>query len=128
MSASLTFELDQFHKGYFLAWEVLSQTASTGIITLKAGNKTYFTASKNNSTTGLLLLAQDSADYNQNETLTLTVTVNGATQLKQSLTSGAINDEKARKVGYTYSFCIEDWTDNDYNDYYINIVGWARKG
>jgi len=128
MSASLTFELDQFQNGYFLAWEVLSQTASTGVVTLTAGSKTYFTATKSNSTSSLTLLAQDSADYNQSETLTLTITVNGATQLKQSFTSGAINDQKAKKVGYTYSFCIEDWTDDDYNDYYINIVGWARKG
>ena len=38
------------------------------------------------------------------------------------------DDQRARKVGYVYDFCIEDWTDDDYNDVYVNIVGWAKKG
>lgn len=60
--------------------------------------------------------------------MVLTITVNESSQLKQSITSGAITDQKARKVGYNYSFCIEDSNDDDYNDVYVNIVGWAKKG
>lgn len=33
-----------------------------------------------------------------------------------------------KKVGYVYDFCIEDSEDDDFNDVYVNIVGWAKKG
>lgn len=126
--ASLTFELEQFPKGYFLAWDVTAQCWNTVTVTLKAGNTVYFSATKTNHSTGLQLLNQSSRDHNCNETPILTITVNEATQLKQSFTSGAINDQRAKKVGYVYDFCIEDSTDDDYNDVYVNIVGWAKKG
>ena len=128
MSATLSFELEQFQKGYFIAWDVLTQCANTVEVKLTAGGTTYLSANKTNRSTSLQLLSQNSADYNENSTMILTITVNESSLLKQSLTSGAINDQKARKVGYNYSFCIEDSNDDDYNDVYVNIVGWAKKG
>lgn len=128
MSASLSFELEQFSRGYFLAWDITTQCQNTVKATLKADNKEYFNVSKTNHNTGLQLISQSSCDHNQNGTPVLTITVNEASQLKQSLTSGAITDQRARKVGYVYNICIEDQTDEDYNDVYVNIVGWAKKG
>jgi hypothetical protein len=59
----------------------------------------------------------------------VTVTINEATiELKNSKTAGAIMDNSGRKVGYVYDVCIEDSTDDDYNDIYINLVGWERRG
>ena len=126
--ASLSFELEQFPQGYFLVWDVLTQCGNTVNVTLKAGNTTYFSANKSNGSANLQLISNDSRDHNVNATPILTITVNGSSTLKQSFTSGAINDQRARKVGYVYDFCIEDWVDDDYNDIYINIVGWAKKG
>lgn len=128
MAASLTFELEQFPKGYFLAWSVSTQCANTVTVTLKVGNTVYFSGSKTNHSTGLQLINQNSRTHDCNGTPILTITVNESSQLKQSVTSGAINDQRARKVGYVYDFCIEDSTDDDYNDVYVNIVGWAKKG
>lgn len=128
MSASASFELEQFQSGYFLAWEVLTQCAYTVQVTLTANGKNYLTASKTNGSTGLQLISQNSADYNSNGPLVLTITVNESSGLKQSMTSGAVTDQKARKVGYSYSICIEDSGDDDFNDVYVNIVGWAKKG
>ncbi|MBD5111497.1 MAG: hypothetical protein HDT42_03045 [Ruminococcaceae bacterium] len=128
MAASLTFELEQFPKGYFLAWSVSTQCANTVTVTLKVGNTVYFSGSKTNHSTGLQLISQSNRTHDCNGTPILTITVNESSQLKQSVTSGAINDQRARKVGYVYDFCIEDSTDDDYNDVYVNIVGWAKKG
>ncbi len=128
MSASLTFELEQFPKGYFLSWSVSTQCWNTVTVTLKVGNTTYFSVRKSGHDTNLKIISQDSRDHNCNGTPILTITVEEAKVLQQSVTSGAINDQRARKVGYVYDFCIEDSTDNDYNDVYVNIVGWAKKG
>lgn len=128
MAASLTFELEQFPKGYFLAWSVSTQCWNTVNVTLKVGNTVYFSGSKNNHSTDLQIIHQSNRMHDCNGTAILTITVNEASTLKQSITSGAINDQRARKVGYVYDFCIEDSTDDDYNDVYVNIVGWAKKG
>ena len=126
--ASLTFELEQFSKGYFLAWNVTTQCWNKVEVTLKVGNTEYLHASKTNRSTGLQVITQSSRDHNSGETPILTINVPESAQLKQSTTSGAITDLRARKVGYVYDFCIEDQDDEDYNDVYINIVGWAKKG
>ena len=128
MAASLTFELEQFPKGYFLSWTVTTQCWNTVTVSLKVGNTEYFSKSKSGHSTDLQMIAQSNRTHDQNGTPILTITVNEATALKQSITSGAINDQRARKVGYVYDFCIEDSTDDDYNDVYVNIVGWAKKG
>lgn len=46
MAASLTFELEQFPKGYFLAWSVSTQCANTVTVTLKVGNTVYSAGAK----------------------------------------------------------------------------------
>ncbi|MGN0181158.1 MAG: hypothetical protein ACI4DP_01910 [Candidatus Ornithomonoglobus sp.] len=128
MAASLTFELEQFPKGYFLVWSVSTQCQNTVNVTLKVGDTVYFSANKGNRSTNLQMISQANRTHDCNGTPVLTITVNEAKTLKQSITSGAINDQRARKVGYVYDFCIEDAGDDDYNDVYVNIVGWAKKG
>lgn len=48
-------------------------------------------------------------------------------EIKQSLSSANISDTFARKVGCVYDICIED-SSNDFNDIYLNIAAWSRKG
>jgi hypothetical protein len=47
--------------------------------------------------------------------------------LDVSSSSNAILDKQSNTVGFVYDYCVEDWLDKDYNDYYINIVGWTKK-
>lgn len=90
--ASLTFELEQFSKGYFLAWIVTTQCWNKVEVTLKVGNTEYLHASKTNRSTGLQVITQSSRDHDSSETPILTISVPESAQLKQSTTSGAIND------------------------------------
>lgn len=128
MAASLTFELEQFQKGYFLSWSVSTQCWNTVSVTLKVGNTIYFSNRKNGHSTDLQIISQGSRNHDRDGTPVLTITIDEASTLKQSFTSGAINNQRAHKVGYVYNFCIEDSTDDDYNDVYVNIVGWVKKG
>jgi hypothetical protein len=128
MSATASFELDQFPKGYYLAWEVLTQCMYTVNVSLTVGSTTYFSASKTNASTSLQRIAFDCRNHDCNGTPVLTVTVNESKELKPSISSGAINTQRAVKVGYVYDICIEDSEDSDYNDVYVNIVGWLKKG
>ncbi len=128
MSKSTTFQFGEFKPGYFVAWNITSQCQNTGKVTLECGGKTLVTADKPSRNTNLTMLAQGSATLAAG-TVTVTVTINEATvELKNSKSSGAILDNAGRKVGYVYDVCIEDSTDDDYNDIYINLVGWERKG
>ncbi len=128
MAKSTTFEFSEFKPGYFIAWNITSQCGNTGNVKITCGGKTLVSADKNTGECHLLLLAQGSADLS-NGTVVVTVTINEADiELKNSKTSGAILDNAGHKVGYVYDVCIEDGTDNDYNDIFINLVGWEKKG
>lgn len=128
MEKSTTFQFDEFKAGYFLAWNITSQCWNTGRIQISCGGKTLVDASKSSRDTKITMLAQGS-DTISADTVKVTVTINGdAQELKNSKSGAAIMDHTGRKVGYVYDVCIEDGTDNDYNDIYINLVGWERKG
>lgn len=128
MAKSTTFQFGEFKAGYFLAWNITSQCLNTGSVQITCGGKTLVNASKSSKSTNLTILAQGSATLSA-DTVIVTVTVNEATtELKNSKSSAIILDNAGRKVGCVYDACIEDSTDDDYNDIYINLVGWERKG
>lgn len=128
MAKTATFTLEEMKPGYFLAWTVTTQCMYTYNITLKAGKTELFNVNKSNQSSNFQLISQSCADYN-NGNLVLTITCNEAIQeLKSSIPSGSITDPSAKTVGYVYSICIEDSGDLDYNDVYVNLVGWKKKG
>lgn len=128
MAKSTTFQFGEFKAGYFLAWNITSQCMNTGRVQISCGEKTLVDASKSSKNTNMTMLAQGSATISA-DTVNVTVTINEATRdLKNSKSGAAIMDHAGRKVGYVYDVCIEGGTDDDYNDIYINLVGWERKG
>ncbi len=123
------FNLTEIKKGYNISWYVCTQTASCPV-TVKltdASGKVYFTCSKNNGSTKLQVLNQGYADV-ANDNLKLSIDIPGSEEIKQSITANNVTDSVANKVGQVYAFCIEDWTDEDYNDVYVNVVGWSKQG
>lgn len=60
--------------------------------------------------------------------LFLDIDIPQSSEIRQSISANSITDSLARKVGQIYTFCIEDSTDEDYNDFYINIAAWDKKG
>jgi phage tail sheath gpL-like len=128
MAKSTTFEFDEFGAGYFLAWTISSQCANTGKVEITSGGKTLASVEKKTRDCNFTLLGQSNAVINSN-TVQVTVTINEATiELKNSQMEGPISDNLSRKVGYTHVVCVEDSTDNDYNDICVSLVGWERRG
>ena len=125
--AKKEFKLTEIKKGYNIAWTVCSQCLFTGTITLtdNAG-KVYFQYPKTNRSTSYQVLGQGYHDFT-GDVLYLYVDIPESAEINQSITANNVTDSHAGKVGQVYSFCIEDSTDEDYNDFYINIVGWAKK-
>ncbi len=126
--ASQKYILMEIKKGYNLSWYVCSQCYYTGTIKLYDDTgKVYFTCSKTSGSTSYQSLAQGHDDFTGNE-LYLSVEIPQSTKIQQSITANSVTDAHAVKVGQVYGFCIEDYNDEDYNDFYIDVVGWAKKG
>ena len=126
--ASQKYILTEIKKGYNLSWYVCSQCYYAGTIKLYDDTgKVYFTCSKTSGSTSYQSLAQGHDDFTGNE-LYLSVEIPQSTKIQQSITANSVTDAHAVKVGQVYGFCIEDSTDEGYNDFYIDVVGWAKKG
>lgn len=129
MSKTANFTLQEIKAGYFIAWTVATQCGYTYDIELKTGNTVIFHTTKTNHNNGFQIIAQGNADFSGTQNLILSITCNEATQeLKSSIPSGSITDPSAKTVGYVYDICIEDSGDMDFNDVYVNLVGWKSKG
>ncbi len=123
------FILEEFKKGYFMLWDVCSQCVNTFTVKIMDDTKTYANIVKSDTNTDLHILSQDSAMYDGGSNLRIEIQFdNKDVDIKKSQTAGAIVDDMSNTVGFTYTYCIEDANDNDYNDAFITIIGWKNKG
>lgn len=127
--AKKEFNLTEIKKGDNIAWYVCTQTASNPVMVklFDDSGKIYFSSSKQNGSTNLQVLNQGHDDI-VGDNLILSIDIPSSVQIKQSITANNVTDSVANKIGQVYAFCVEDWIDEDYNDVYINIVGWSKKG
>lgn len=125
--AKINFNLSEFPSGYFVIWTVCTQCENTVNVKLNAGRETLFEANKNDGEKELKVIKQESRTLPSGNP-ELVIEVNGASSLQQSMVSGLIADDKAQRVGFVYDFCIESGNEDLFNDVYVNIVGWAKKG
>lgn len=121
-----TIELGQFEKDYLIAWHVCTQCYNSAYVKLYAGSTVFFDVAKTTTSTSLQKIAMNHAFVNTTDTLYLKIDVNTPYNLKIGDVSGQFSNENGRKVGYIYNYCIEDALDNDYNDVYVNIIGWKN--
>lgn len=128
MSNSANYYLNNINQGDIMFWSLCSQTASTGSIVLKDDNQTYFNKIKDDSSTNLEVIANDSAVYGGGANLRIEVVLNDGCNINQIINSYNITDPSSKTLGCAYNYFLEDSTDNDFNDYYINVVAWKNKG
>lgn len=129
MSNIDTSYLRQFEKNDFMLWSVCSQTIQTFKVIIQDDKKIYATISKNMSEHNLVKLSQESAFYEGGNNLRIEVQFDDKkVNIKKSQTAGTIMDTQSNTVGFSYTFCMEDGTDDDYNDVYITIIAWKKKG
>lgn len=125
--AKKDYKLPEIKAGMYMCWNICTQTSGHYTLTLKdkQGN-VYFSYKKDTFASSLQLVGQGSSDVKGE--LVLTVDCPESAELKQSIDANVITDSSGGTVGQGYSFCIEDWIDEDYNDVYIDIVAWNNKG
>lgn len=122
--------LPELKKGYYIFWNICTQCYNSCTVEMKGDNgdgNRYFKYSKTSTDTGLTVMGENSADLKDND-LKIMIDIPAASSIKTSNNSSIITDSDGLTVGNVYSFCVEDYTDNDYNDIYINVVGWKKKG
>lgn len=129
MSNKATYYLREFKNGDYMLWSVCAQTSNTFKVIIKDDSTVYATFNKNTSAHNLQKLGQDAAYYKGGRNMRVEVEFdNKAIEIKESPVTGGITDRQTNTVGYSYTYCIEDATDNDYNDAYITIIAWRNQG
>lgn len=113
-------------QNYFMSWFITTQAANKISVKLWDNTKTYVNACKQ-STNIDPPLACGYAKVGGNN-LSLTVDVPNACNLLGTPHSNDIITDDGKVVGKEYTLCLEDSTDNDYNDIAISIVAWKNKG
>ena len=111
-----------------VGWYVASQAMFTGTIKLVDEKGTALAeVEKTSRNQSYMVLGNGQFDF-YGKSLHLDIEIYESNEIRQSIASNSITDSNANKVGQIYSFCIEDQGDEDYNDFYINISAWSRKG
>ena len=129
MSSKEIYYLREFRNGDFMLWNVCSQCYNTFTVTLKDDKKTYATINKANHITDLQKLSQASAFYDGGSNLRVEVEFfDGTKDIQESVVSGGTLDPRGNTVGYSYTYCLEDGEDWDFNDAYITLTAWRKKG
>lgn len=121
----ITIQLGEFEKGEHLSWFVTTQAAYEVTVTLKDNKKTYFSAKKKSMNIEPPL-AMGNADY-VGSNLVLEISIPQSDGIHPIPSMSSIISDTGKVLGHSFTCCGEDWTDNDYNDFYINIVGWSSK-
>lgn len=123
------FYLQEFKPGDFMLWSVCSQCLNTFSVVIRDDSKIYATVRKSTKATDLQKLSQDSAFYGGGENLRIEVEFDKqSVDIQESTVSGGIVGGHSRTVGYSYTYCLEDEGDEDYNDVYIAIIAWRKHG
>lgn len=121
----VTIRLDAFNKGEYLSWFVTTQAAFEVTVTLKDDSKTYFTGNKKTMDIAPPLAVGN--DVYTGNNLRVEISIPESDDIKTLPTMSAIITNTGKIVGHNFICCGEDWNDADYNDFYINVVGWKSK-
>jgi hypothetical protein len=124
-----TYPIQVFNKNDYMVWNVCTQCVNTGKVELKDDSTKYFSMEKTNPGRDLQQLAKGGAFYKGGTNLRIEVTIyNTSTEQDASVNQFGITTRTGEMVGNGYTICVEDSTDKDYNDFYITLTAWKKKG
>lgn len=120
--------LPDVQKGDFMYWNCISQTYYNGILTIKDDTCVYATIEKTDRKSSLQTLGAGSALYEGGANLRVELSMPECTDLKCAGVTSDTLAPSGKVVGQTSSLCYEDSTNDDFNDFYLNIVSWHHAG
>lgn len=121
----VTIQLGEFEKGEYLCWFVTTQAAYKVTVTLRDDKKIYFSADK--ESVAIMPPLNFGKDEYIGKNLVLEISIPQSDEIRPLPSMNTIISDTGKVLGHSFTCCGEDWTDNDYNDFYINIVGWKSK-
>lgn len=126
--ASKTIFLPDVKNGDFLFWTVTSQCQFLGSIRILDDRQLYTRIPKNDPDVRMQVLEQSYKTYTGGPNLRVEIDIPRAAHVYVAEEKGQPIQGGGNTVGYCYNFCVEDYYDADYNDFYINVVAWNKKG
>ena len=117
-------------KDGYISWFVTTQNALMTRVELRdeKGNVCFSEQKKNEFDTSIDPPLAQGAGFIVGSNLSLTVEVETTSELKGRPVLYDITDDNGNIVGKNFTIALEDYSDNDFNDIYVNIVGWYKKG
>lgn len=122
---TVTIRLDEFETGEYLSWFVTTQAAYKVTVTLKDDKNVYFSEDKESIAIKPPLSVGSEVYAGKN--LVLEVSIPQSEDVRVLPSMNTMITDTGKILGHALTCCGEDWTDNDYNDFYINLVGWKSK-
>ena len=117
----VTIRLEAFEKGENLTWFVATQAAYKMAITLRDDKQTYFSVEKPEG--NMKPVTGEYKEY-KGKNLVLEISIPASDDIKAMPSVTDLIDKGGKVVGHNLICYGEDWVDNDYDDFYINVVGW----
>lgn len=122
-------ELEHVKNGDIIYVTACSQCASTATISLEGNLTESVKLSKETGSCDLLPLKGNYKSKKQgDEPLFLVIDIKNDSHMKVIKNAVIMSDFEGKEKGLNFTFNIEDATDNDFNDYYVNVVVWHHRG
>lgn len=121
--------LEHIKKGDIIFVEAYSQCGSTATITVEGGLSKPISLAKTTGSCDLTRLEGEhySAEKTDDSPVQLKISINTGSKMKVIKTGTILSDIDGIEKGLQFTFCIEDSTDNDFNDYFITVVAFHKK-
>ncbi len=118
--------LDSFEKGECLSCFVATQASNRITVTLKDDTNEYFKWTDKDNSARTAVEAVGNKIY-AGSNLVLEISIPQSSGIKTIPSMVDIITETGRVVGHNFCCSGEDWKDDDYNDFYVNVIGWKSK-
>ena len=123
------FELEHIRQGDVIYVSACSQCNSTGSIFIEGPLSHPVVLRKTSDSSNIKPLEGDAtAVVTGDGAIRLKVEINVTSELKVIKSGVLIADRDGKEQGLHFAFDIEDGTDNDFNDYWVNVACWHRRG
>jgi len=119
--------LEHIKKGDIFFVEACSQCGSKATITLEGVTPTIELVKSTGNCNLTRLEGTYFAEKTDDSPVQLKISIETGSQMKVIKTGTILSDIEGTEKGLQYSFCIEDSTDNDFNDYFITVVVFHKK-
>jgi len=124
--ASKTIQLANIEPGEFLSWFATTQAAFKIRMKLYDSRRVYFDSAR--QCCDIHPPMSQGAAYYEGINLALDIEIPQSKEIRAFLNNFALLTPEGAAVGHGFTCCGEDRDNKDFNDFYLNVIGWKSKG